>query len=105
MEVKGWECDVVYDLLPLYMDGKVGEDSRIFVKEHLKKCKECKEMYEDMQRIQESAPEKEEMQEKVAREKKQKIFAKLQRHFFLALAIYVFVIIGLCVGFVWFFIR
>lgn len=105
MEIRDWECDVMYDLLPLYMDGKVREDSRTFVKEHLQKCEGCKEIYEDMQRIQESASEKEEMQEKIAVQKKQKIFAKLQRRFFLALAIYVLVIIGLCVGFVWFVIR
>ena len=42
MEIRDWECDVVYDLLPLYMDGKAGEDSRTFVKEHLQKCRSCR---------------------------------------------------------------
>lgn len=104
MEIRDWECDVVYDLLPLYMDGKAGEDSRTFVKEHLQKCRGCKEVYEDMQRIQESSST-EELQETISSQKEQKVFAKLRRRFFLALIFYIIVIIALGIIFAWFLFR
>lgn len=104
MEGRKWECDVVFDLLPLYMDGKVSEDSTIFVKEHLKECECCKEIYEDMQRIQESSSI-EELQKTISSQKEQKVFAKLRRRFFLALIFYIIVIIALGMVFAWFLFR
>ena len=35
------ECSIVRDLLPLYAEGMLSEDSAAFVKEHLDTCKEC----------------------------------------------------------------
>ncbi len=42
------ECDLVADLLPIYIDGKASEASRKFIEEHIKTCEECKEIYEAM---------------------------------------------------------
>ena len=36
------ECSIVRDLLPLYAEGMLSEDSAAFVKEHLDTCKECR---------------------------------------------------------------
>lgn len=38
-------CDVVRDLLPLYIDEACNEGSRELVEEHLKTCKECEREY------------------------------------------------------------
>lgn len=36
-------CDVIRDLLPLYEDGAVSEETAQMVREHLKDCAECRE--------------------------------------------------------------
>ena len=41
-------CSVIKDLLPLYADGVVSEDTRRIVAEHLKNCADCREIYESM---------------------------------------------------------
>ena len=41
-------CDVVKDLLPLYIDGCCSEESERTVKEHLEGCDDCKKVFEDM---------------------------------------------------------
>lgn len=41
-------CEIVKDLLPLYIDEACSEDSRRMVEEHLKSCRACKEEYRMM---------------------------------------------------------
>ena len=41
-------CEIVRDLLPLYHDEVVSEESRELVEEHLKTCAECRKMLEDI---------------------------------------------------------
>lgn len=41
-------CDVIQDLLPLYIDNICSEESRHMVSEHLENCGECKRLYENM---------------------------------------------------------
>ena len=43
-----FECDLVKDLLPIYMDGKASKESEEIVKKHSASCPECKEMYDAM---------------------------------------------------------
>ena len=43
-------CDVIEDLLPLYVDDMVSEDSRQLVEEHLKACPTCRRMQEEIMR-------------------------------------------------------
>lgn len=40
------ECSVVRDLLPLYLENMVSEDTAIFVKEHLENCFDCTAEFE-----------------------------------------------------------
>ena len=42
-------CDVIKDLLPLYIDEVVSEDTKLLVEEHIAECKECKLSLEQMQ--------------------------------------------------------
>lgn len=41
-------CNVIGDLLPLYVDGAVSEDTKKLVEEHLAVCEACKKAAEDM---------------------------------------------------------
>lgn len=44
----GLKCEIVRDLMPLYVDGVVSDVSKGSVEEHLAHCAECKEVYQDM---------------------------------------------------------
>lgn len=41
-------CNIVKDLIPLYIDGCCSEESKIAVEEHIKGCDGCKKLFEDM---------------------------------------------------------
>ncbi|MBQ8822812.1 MAG: zf-HC2 domain-containing protein [Lachnospiraceae bacterium] len=49
MSDKHQECDIVSDLLPLYLEGKTGADSNEFIKNHLEYCPQCKKTLEYME--------------------------------------------------------
>lgn len=36
------ECNIVRDILPLYVEDIVSEDTKQFVEEHLSSCEECR---------------------------------------------------------------
>ena len=42
------KCNVVKDLIPLYIDGCCSEESKKIVEEHIKICDDCKKLFEDM---------------------------------------------------------
>lgn len=41
-------CDVILDLLPLYVDGVCSEESSKFIEEHISECESCKKLLENM---------------------------------------------------------
>lgn len=41
-------CGIVRDLLPLYVEGLAGEESRAAVEEHMEECGECRKIYGEM---------------------------------------------------------
>lgn len=41
-------CDIIRDLLPLYVDGVCSDESKILVSEHLDKCEECAKEYKKL---------------------------------------------------------
>ena len=41
-------CNVIRDILPLYVDGIVSNDTQNMVLEHLEHCSECRKKYESM---------------------------------------------------------
>ena len=42
------ECYIVRDLLPLYNEDMVSDETAVFVREHLEKCGECSAEFESM---------------------------------------------------------
>ena len=40
------ECKIIQDILPLYEEGMVSEDTAAFVESHLKKCSQCRAEFE-----------------------------------------------------------
>ncbi|WP_276888229.1 zf-HC2 domain-containing protein [Anaerococcus lactolyticus] len=43
-----YECDIVKDLMPLYIDDVLSENSKIFVKDHIDSCESCRKYYEKL---------------------------------------------------------
>ena len=46
--MKNKSCDVIFDLLPLYVDGICSKESRNLVEEHIGECESCKNLLENM---------------------------------------------------------
>lgn len=44
------DCKIIQDLLPNYIEKLTNEESNIFIQEHLKECKECRTILENMQK-------------------------------------------------------
>ncbi len=42
------KCEMIRDLLPLYIDGLTSEASNQEIEKHLKSCKECRKYYQEM---------------------------------------------------------
>jgi hypothetical protein len=63
-------CNIVKDLLPLYVDGTLSPDSRLLVEEHLQICKECSREQERMKKEVISAVETENVTAPINRLKK-----------------------------------
>lgn len=45
---KELDCEIVKDLLPLYVDGMVSDVSKKSIEAHLEHCKDCAEIYQNM---------------------------------------------------------
>ena len=45
---KNQECDIVFDLLPLYMEQRTGKESNEFIRAHVEQCEECRKNMEFM---------------------------------------------------------
>ena len=54
-----FECELVADLLPGYIDKKTSKETNQFIEEHIKNCQECRELYEAMvdEMVVENQPE------------------------------------------------
>lgn len=45
---KNQECDIISDLLPLYLEQKTSEETGEFIREHLQECECCRKNLEFM---------------------------------------------------------
>ena len=81
------KCEIIRDLMPLYLDGLTSEESNGAIREHLDGCESCKKILEQMQRETTVKPE----------ETKKKInpFRKFNRK----MKTYVAATVAVCVGF------
>lgn len=55
-------CEIIRDILPLYIDDACSVDSKAFIEEHIKECNECENMLKLM-RMEEHIPDIEEASE------------------------------------------
>lgn len=69
-------CEVVKDLLPLYVDDVLSDDSRELVEEHLKTCEECSSLYANLKGNDDFIHEKNRKDKAAIKKVKQKIFIK-----------------------------
>lgn len=44
------ECNIIRDILPLYIENMVSNDTVLFVEEHLQSCSECRDELENMKK-------------------------------------------------------
>lgn len=44
------KCNIIKDILPLYTENLVSEDTRIFIEEHIEECRDCKRELENIQK-------------------------------------------------------
>ena len=42
------ECNIIKDLLPLYVEQLASEESRVEVEQHLQECEQCRKIYQEM---------------------------------------------------------
>lgn len=59
------ECNIVRDLLPLYIENMASEETRNFVEAHLSRCPECNELYFSMTATDKENIADEEAQKKI----------------------------------------
>lgn len=80
------QCDIVQDLLPLYVDGACSESSAEMIKEHLEICADCRAIYEQMRsHTNEDILQKE--KDGVVKRHERKENQKIIKYIFVALAI------------------
>ena len=72
------DCDIIQDLLPLYIDSCCHPGSRELVEEHLKTCPACQKVYGEMTGDipAPEAPQPEPAPDPTPEEKKEKSFRK-----------------------------
>ena len=54
-------CNLIQDLMPLYIEGLTRTDTNEYIKKHLSECSECKSFLEDIQYIETSKYTKKEI--------------------------------------------
>lgn len=42
------DCNIIIDLLPLYVDGYCSDETKAIVKKHLEVCEKCRKLFDDM---------------------------------------------------------
>lgn len=54
------KCEIIRDLIPLYLDKVCSEDSRKLVEEHLEECSECRKYMKELETELEAVKQKKE---------------------------------------------
>ncbi|MGM9653044.1 MAG: zf-HC2 domain-containing protein [Eubacteriales bacterium] len=65
-----YRCEIVRDLMPLYLDGIASGQSSLMVEEHLSECKECSALFSQMKNSEWETEVKEEKTDVIARQRK-----------------------------------
>lgn len=65
-----YQCEIVRDLMPLYLDGIASGQSRQMVEAHLSECKECSDLFSQMKNNELEIEVKEEKTDVIASQRK-----------------------------------
>ena len=73
-------CNIVLDLLPIYVEDDVTNDTKEFIEEHIKECSNCKNKLDIMKMDIVKEEDKLKNDTKIEVEKIKKVNKKLQMH-------------------------
>ena len=82
------KCDIIQDLLPLYIDGACSKASEEMIEEHIETCPHCKEIYEKMSFRGSEDVLKQEKDSVIVRHERKEAFNTLKCLFLAAAIIY-----------------
>ena len=100
---QGKECEIIADLLPIYLDRETQEDTNHYIEEHLVSCQSCRQNYQWMKSSFEevlhegNAERKKKPKNKMFQKVKWKMF--LYGYVFLLVAIWLYCVFDLAFGF------
>ncbi|HPF88095.1 MAG TPA: zf-HC2 domain-containing protein [Candidatus Limiplasma sp.] len=97
------DCNIVRDLMPLYIDGVASEESKQYIEAHIKQCAQCKTYLEGMRAALPAAPKKRGAEEEAAFDHaadmlKKKHRRRVWRNVLIGILIGVLVMVGGYVG-------
>lgn len=90
-------CDLVRDLLPLYLDGVCSEESKAAVEAHLEGCEACKAEYQRLLDAQQLAPAPEQAEEKEIKALR-RVKRKLSKKRLTAVLLTTVAVLGIAIG-------
>ncbi len=93
------ECSIVRDILPLYIENIVSNETANFVKEHLENCSECTKEYEDLKtgtKIEKISNETQSHLEEEALKSMNTIRKKMRRKIYCVASVIAIIIIAIC---------
>lgn len=74
------DCNIVFDLLPNYIENDVSDDTRKFIENHLKECKNCRKILEEIKKDDIDNQLKNDKNSKIEIEKIKKVKRNLKMH-------------------------
>ena len=98
------ECEIIADLLPIYLDHATQEETNSLIEEHLARCEDCKKNYEWMKSSFGEILNEEEKKPGKKKKRKNKMFKKvkwkmfLYGYVFLLIAVWLYCILDLIYG-------
>ena len=103
-------CNIIEDLLPLYVDDAVSEDSRQLVEEHLKECASCRKIQEEIIRENQFSLEQRKLsadeRKKAEIRSLKKIRSNIRRKRILSVVLSAVLVLGVCgFGHYWYYDR
>lgn len=87
---KKYECGIILDLLPLYIEGMVSSETEEVINQHLLECEACKKAYEEMSQDIDICIEKREQPKRHKFKKKSRVRILLYAYLLLLLSIVAF---------------
>lgn len=90
-------CDIIKDLIPMYVENLTSEDSNQFIKEHLNSCEDCTNFLKNVER---DLP-KNDLPDTNKEKNEQKLMKGIQRRIYKM--IFIAILIGILVGSLMFF--